>query len=69
MENEFVTEIDSKRKSGTWYTYLGNVNGKAIRLKGYKTWLQVFTVNGIDNSGCMDISVKAFKELLIQAVS
>ena len=63
MEN-FTKEINAKRKTGTWYSYAGVVEGKEIRIKGYKTWLQIFDIDGVDNSGCMDISVGAFNELL-----
>jgi len=61
---KFIKEVNAKRKTGTWYQYVGIVDGKDIKIKGYKTWLQIFTIDGIDNSSCMDISVKAFNELL-----
>ena len=67
MDN-FIKEINAKRKTGNWYSYIGIVNGKDIKLKGFKTWLQVFKVNDIDCSGCMEISVKKFNDLLVQAI-
>lgn len=57
---EFQTIIKAKRLTGTWYTFVGEVEGKQVELKGYKTWLQVYTVEGIDHSNGMDHSVKQF---------
>ena len=64
----FTKEIKQKRLTGNWYSFLGSVNGKEVRLKGYKTWLQVYTINGIDNSNCMERSIKQFKEDLTKAL-
>ncbi len=65
---DFIKGINGKRKTGQWYSFIGSVEGKTVRLKGYKTWLQVYTVNDIDYSGCMDISVKEFNSILAGAV-
>ena len=64
----FTKEIKQKRLTGNWYSFIGSVNGKEVRLKGYKTWLQVYTINGIDNSNCMERSIKQFKEDLTKAL-
>ena len=65
MEKDiFIKELNAKRKSGNWYAFSGTVNGKIIQIKGYKTWLQIFNIDGINNSGCMEISVKEFNALL-----
>jgi len=63
---EFTKEIKQKRLTGNWYNFVGVVEGKNIRLKGFKTWLQVYTINGIDNSNCMERSIKQFNNDLIK---
>ena len=77
MEKEAFAElinkkrIDSKQKSRSglhiysWYYFTGTVEGRYIELKGYKTWLQIFNIDGKRCDGCMDISVKEFKASLI----
>lgn len=66
---EFVKHINKKRldnKSTTrWYGFIGEVDGHKVRLKGYKTWLQVYLVDNVDHSNCMDRKVKDFKEDLL----
>lgn len=61
---EFKIEINNKRKTGKWYSFVGYVLGKEIRLKGYKTYLQIYDVDRIRYGGLMDISVKQFNEEL-----
>ena len=61
----FAQEINTMRKTGTWFSFTGIVEGKNIRIKGYKTWLQIFTVNGINYSNCMDETVKQFNIALL----
>ena len=63
---EFIKTINNKRKAKGWYTFTGNVNDKDIRLKGFKTWLQVFSINGVDYSSTMGLSVKDFNSELEQ---
>ena len=65
--NSIVERINTLRKanSNSWYhlsfeTVLNNT-ALFIRIKGYKTWLQVFDINGIDHSNNSDQSVKQFK--------
>lgn len=42
----------------------GIVNNKTVRLKAYKTWLQLFEVDGLRIPTVMEISVADFKKLL-----
>ena len=58
----FINEINRQRKLGGWYFWSGKVNGKMIHLKGFKTWLQKYEVDGIDWSNCMERKVKEFQE-------
>ena len=66
---EFEKEIKHKRISGGWYSFIGIVEGKVIKLKGYKTWLQIYTIDGIDNSNCMERTVTQFKEDLLKPLT
>ena len=37
-------------------------NNIALKIKGFNTWLQVFQIGTIDNSNCMDQSIKHYKK-------
>jgi hypothetical protein len=63
---EFFKEIKEKRLTGQWYSFLGTVDGKYVRLKGYKTYLQIYEVNYIRYGGCVGLSVKEFQKELEQ---
>lgn len=59
--HEFIKTIQRERKLATgWYAWRGVVEDKGVTIKAYKTWLQRYTVDGIDNSNCADQSVKQF---------
>lgn len=64
--NEFVTLVNKTRllNKNSWYVLTGTINGKKIEIKGFKTWLQIFRINGIDNSNCPDQKISRFKEYL-----
>ena len=66
---QFIKSINSKRKQGGWYTYVGVVEGKNVSLKGYNTWLQVYNVNGVNCGGNMEVSVKEFNNTLAQGLA
>ena len=59
LEN-FKQEIKEKRLTKNWYTFTGIVEGKEVRLKGYNTWLQIYTINGVNYSNPMDRKVNQF---------
>ena len=62
---EFKKMINKNRKGNpNWFTFLGNIDGKDVRLKCCKTYLQVYEVDGIRYGGLMDISVTKFNEEL-----
>lgn len=66
---QFIKEVNNKRLQGGWYFFSDIVNGHAVSIKGYKTWLQIFLVDGYNVSTTMDISVRDFKEVLAKAVN
>ena len=60
--NTFVTVINRKRLEGGWYEYVGEVQGKDVKLKGWKTWLQRYEINGVDYQNLPNgAPVKQFK--------
>jgi len=67
--DEFIKEINILRlkNKNNWYQWTGTVDGKKVKIKGYKTWLQIFKVSGIDNSNPMERNVKQFKDDLQKA--
>lgn len=34
-------------KTSKWHTFVGAVNGKSVRVKAYRLWLQIFDVDGV----------------------
>jgi len=65
---EFIQRVNACRLAaeGGWYAWQGKVNNHWIRVKAYKTWLQIAECDGLKNSFPMDISVGKFKECLQQ---
>jgi hypothetical protein len=63
-KEDFLAYINSLRldRKFQWYTYTGVVEGKNISLKGHRTWLQIYKIDGVDYANCMDRSVKQFQE-------
>lgn len=63
---EFVRTVNSLRlaNKNKWYTLQGSVNGCNFEIKGFGTWLQVISVNGINCANCMNQSVAEFKQHL-----
>jgi hypothetical protein len=68
---EFVQTINKLRLSNknNWYAWQGKVNDRAVSLKGYNTWLQVFRVNELEACLPMEMSISDFKAELAKAVS
>ena len=62
----FIALINKKRleNKNDWYLFVGNVECKKVIIKGYNTWLQRFTVDGVDHSNTMENSVSKFKSHL-----
>ena len=68
---DFIKTVNALRLSNknSWYTWSGIVNGKTVQLKGFKTWLQLLYVNGLQCGNCSDRSVKDFKQDLENSVN
>ena len=70
MEN-ILKAINDARLSNknNWYFLTLDFNGALIQIKGFNTWLQIFKINGIDNSNPMDQSVTEFKKHILNSLA
>jgi transcriptional regulator with XRE-family HTH domain len=55
-------------KNSWYYRNLITVNGKRVSYKGIDTWLQRFTVNGLEYGFPMDLKPTKFKQLVSDTV-
>jgi hypothetical protein len=62
---ERLTAVRQGSQDG-WYYWQGPVNDHWLRIKGYKTWLQIAEQDGIKFSFGMDIPVKKWRENLVE---
>ncbi len=60
--NDFFDYINAMRKKHGWYEYADHIDGKRIRVKGYKFWLQIYSVNGLDYSNCRGVSEEQYQK-------
>ena len=63
---EFISHVNGLRlaNKNKWYYFSDIVNGKAVSIKAYGTYLQIFLVNGANITSPMDMNVTAFKSTL-----
>lgn len=68
---DFIKHINKIRleNKNKWYFYTGTVNNKQIQLKAYETWIQILRINGVNFSSCMDMSVKQFKDYILNSLN
>lgn len=60
---------DRANNKNNWYfRNLITVNGKRVSYKGIDTWLQRFTVDGIEYGFPMDLKPTKFKQLICETV-
>lgn len=63
--DEFINAISTFRKKHKgWYQFGGIVNGKAVSIKAYKCWSQIFIVDCVRHGGLHDLNVTRWKEEL-----
>ena len=60
---QFVDTVNKLRLAnrGKWYWFNDTVDGKAVRIKAFGTWMQIYDVDGVDCANCMERSVVEFK--------
>lgn len=60
---QFVDAVNKYRLAnrGKWYWFNDTVGGKAVRIKAFGTWMQIYDVDGVDYANCMERSVTEFK--------
>jgi hypothetical protein len=72
MDNQQLKQTilkDRASNKDSWYSRnLITVNGKRVSYKGFNTWLQRFTVNGIEYGFPMELKPTEFKELVCKTV-
>ncbi len=72
-KDEFIKMANQARKQNKnkWCFLTTTITGQGtsgngreieVTLKNFNTWLQVYTVNGIDHSNCSDKPVKRYLE-------
>jgi hypothetical protein len=69
---EAIKEINRLRRQGgkwgDWYFFVNIVEGKTVEVKGYKTWLQICRINGLNLPSPADIPVSSFNAHLEKAL-
>ena len=60
---QFVDAVNKLRlvNRGKWYWFNATVGGKAVRIKAFGTWMQIYDVDGVNCANCMERSVTEFK--------
>ena len=60
---QFVDAVNKLRLAnrGKWYWFNDTVDGKAVRIKAFGTWMQIYDVDGVSCANCMERSVAEFK--------
>ena len=60
---QFVDTVNKLRLAnrGKWYWFNDTVDGKAVRIKAFGTWMQIYDVDGVKCANCMERSVAEFK--------
>ena len=60
----FIKDVNKLRLSNQnkWHFINCIVDDKEIKIKFFKTWLQIYKVNEINYANCMDRNIKGFKE-------
>ena len=60
---QFVDVVNKLRLAnrGKWYWFNDTVGGKAVRIKAFGTWMQIYDVDGVNCANCMERSVAEFK--------
>lgn len=69
MITERINALRKQNKNAWYFAELQDNSGRVIRVKGYNTWLQVFTINGVDYTFGMDKSVKQFISEIEEALA
>ena len=68
---EFIKFVNKKRldNKGKWFFIVATVDGKHVAVKGFNTWLQRCTIDGVEHGNCGDQTATEFKEYLNKTFS
>ena len=60
---QFVDTVNKLRLANRdkWYWFNDTVDGKAVRIQAFGTWMQTYDVDGVNCANCMERSVAEFK--------
>ena len=60
---QFVDAVNKLRLAnrGKWYWFNDTVGGKAVRIKAFGTWMQIYDVDGVNCANCMERNLTEFK--------
>ncbi len=64
-----ATEVCRAAKLKTWHTYTGTINNKAVEVKVYGLWMQIFRINGIDYANPEFKTQKEMKAYIIESIT
>ena len=71
-KNEIIKIINKQRlnNKNKWYTFKINYYNNVYHGKAYNTWIQLLrSKNNNHLGGCMDLTVKEFKQHLIETIN
>ena len=67
---ELVTAVCKAVKEKKWHTFVGPIDGKAIRVKVFGLWPQIFDVNGIRHGASSEFGTqKALRSFMLDAIT
>jgi len=69
--SEFLKEVDALRRASgeKYFSWIGKVDGKQVRLKACGTWNQLLEVDGIVHGGVHCLNVTRWKNELKEAIN
>lgn len=68
--DDLATALCRAVKLQKWHTFLGNVAGKAVRVKICGLWPQVFSVDGVSHAPSVELKTqKALKQFVLGALA
>lgn len=65
---ELAKAVAASVKHNKWHAFIGTLNGKAVRVKVYGLYLQIFDVDGVHHGGGHFTTQKQLKDTIIGAI-
>jgi hypothetical protein len=68
--DDLATALCKAVKLKKWHTFLGTISGKAVRIKVYGLWPQVFSVDGVSHAPSVELKTqKALRLFVLNAIA